>query len=67
MSSHIYICRFVLKGTANVAPGGMVELHMSAGPRGRDGGQSVFQASKAPEGNWSVKYMHPLSCFQVRR
>jgi hypothetical protein len=55
---------FVLKGTANVAPGGMVELWMnSSGARG--GGQSVFQACKAPEGHWSVKYMHPLSCFQA--
>ena len=58
---------FVLKGSANVAPGGMVELWLGSGATGRDGsqGQSVFQACKAPEGNWSVKYMHPLSCFQV--
>ena len=55
---------FVLKGTANVAPGGMVELWMNSSGA-RDGGQSVFQACKAPEGNWSVKYMHPLSCFQA--
>ena len=37
------LTRFVLKGTANVAPGGMVELWMNSSGA-RDGGQSVFQA-----------------------
>ena len=55
---------FVLKGTANVAPGGVVELWVNASGA-RAGGQSVFQACKAPEGHWSVKYAHPLSCFQA--
>ena len=52
---------FVLRGTANVAPGGVVELyHNQSGP-----GKVVFQAHKRPEGDWAVKYMHPLSCFQA--
>ena len=55
---------FVLKGTANVAPGGVVELFLPTSGA-RAGGQSVFQACKAPEGHWSVKYAHPLSCFQA--
>ena len=55
---------FILRGTANVAPGGRVELlHNPTGAK--DGGLVVFQACKRPEGDWSVKYMHPLSCFQV--
>ena len=55
---------FILKGTANVAPGGVVELFQNA--RASDGQQQcVFQAHKNPEGNWAVRYMHPLSCFQA--
>ena len=37
---------FVLKGTANVAPGGVVELWVNASGA-RAGGQNVFQACKA--------------------
>merc|ERR1719197_1147096 len=54
---------FVLKGSANVAPGGMIDLWLNSGSR--DGGLCVFQAYKMPDGHWSVKYMHPLSCFQA--
>jgi len=55
---------FILRGTANVAPGGRVELlHNPTGAK--DGGLVVFKACKRPEGDWSVKYMHPLSCFQA--
>ena len=55
---------FILRGTANVAPGGMVELFHN-GALGSGTGKVVFQAHKRPEGDWSVKYMHPLSCFQA--
>ena len=54
---------FILRGSANVAPGGMVDLWINS--QNRDGGQCVFQAYKSPEGNWCVRYMHPLSCFQA--
>jgi len=56
---------FILRGTANVAPGGVVELcHASSGSSSGQG-KVVFQAHKRPEGDWAVKYMHPLSCFQA--
>ena len=41
----------------------MIDLWLNSGSR--DGGLCVFQAYKMPDGHWSVKYMHPLSCFQV--
>mmetsp|Transcript_21917 Transcript_21917/g.50193 ORF Transcript_21917/g.50193 Transcript_21917/m.50193 type:complete len:875 (-) Transcript_21917:277-2901(-) len=53
----------ILRGNANVAPGGVVELTQSASAN--QPGKVVFQAFKRPEGDWSVKYMHPLSCFQA--
>mmetsp|Transcript_42752 Transcript_42752/g.125468 ORF Transcript_42752/g.125468 Transcript_42752/m.125468 type:complete len:1353 (-) Transcript_42752:1502-5560(-) len=53
----------ILRGNANVAPGGMVELAQSSSSS--LAGKIVFQAYKRPEGDWSVKYMHPLSCFQA--
>ena len=55
----------ILRGNANVAPGGVVELAMSS--TSSQAGVIVFQACKRPEGDWSVKYIHPLSCFQVSR
>ena len=54
---------FILRGTANVAPGGVVELALPKLELGQ--GKVVFQAHKRPEGDWAVKYMHPLSCFQA--
>merc|ERR1719230_2535106 len=42
----------------------MVELFHN-GALGSGTGKVVFQAQKRPEGDWSVKYMHPLSCFQA--
>merc|ERR1711871_1244645 len=58
---------FILRGTANVAPGGVVELSHGGNPTqpGGQQGKVVFQAHKRPEGDWAVKYMHPLSCFQA--
>jgi len=56
---------FILRGTANVAPGGMVELFHNGAALSSGSGKVVFQAFKRPEGDWSVKYMHPLSCFQA--
>jgi len=53
----------ILRGNANVAPGGVVELAQSSSSS--QAGKVVFQACKRPEGDWSVKYMHPLSCFQA--
>lgn len=53
----------ILRGNANVAPGGLVELAQSSSSS--QSGKVVFQACKRPEGDWSVKYMHPLSCFQA--
>ena len=55
---------FILRGSANVAPGGIVELYHNGAP-GSGSGKVVFQAHKRPEGDWAVKYMHPLSCFQA--
>merc|ERR1719424_656344 len=55
---------FILRGTANVAPGGVVELFHGCSPQSGQG-KVVFQAHKRPEGDWAVKYMHPLSCFQA--
>ena len=55
---------FILRGTANVAPGGVVELFHGGSPQSGQG-KVVFQAHKRPEGDWAVKYMHPLSCFQA--
>lgn len=56
---------FILKGSANVAPGGMVELVHGGSSGGSGAGKVVFQAYKRQEGDWCVKYMHPLSCFQA--
>ena len=58
---------FILRGTANIAPGGVVELYHGGNPSqpGSQQGKVVFQAHKRPEGDWAVKYMHPLSCFQA--
>jgi len=53
----------ILRGNANVAPGGVVELVQST--TSSQTGKVVFQACKRPEGDWMTKYMHPLSCFQA--
>ena len=50
---------FILRGTANIAPGGVVELYHGSQTSGQ--GRVVFMAHKRPEGDWTVKYMHPLS------
>lgn len=47
-----------LNGVAQVSPGGTVELHTADGTR-------VFDAHARESGLWSVKYRHPLSCYQA--
>eukprot|EP00965_Chrysotila_dentata_P172239 5683793-Pleurochrysis_carterae.AAC.1 len=55
---------FLIKGVANVAPGGSVELYVQNSAQNKEGQGKVFQAYKRQDGDWSVRYMHPLSCFQ---
>ena len=52
---------FVLKGLAQLVPGGRVQLKF----RGGDHSAVVFEAYRATEDRWAVRYRHPLSAYQA--
>ena len=51
----------VLRGAAQLVPGGKVQLRW----RGGDKAAVVFEAYRANQDQWAVRYRHPLSCFQA--
>ena len=52
---------FVLKGLALLTPGGRVQLKF----RGGDQSAVVFEAYRATDERWAVRYRHPLSAYQA--
>jgi len=52
---------FVLKGLAQLVPGGRVQLKF----RGGDHSAVVFEAYRSSDDRWTVRYRHPLSAFQA--
>ena len=51
----------VLRGAAQLVPGGKVQLRW----RGGDKAAVVFEAYRANQDQWAVRYRHPLSCLQA--
>ena len=52
---------FVLKGAAQLVPGGKVSLRF----RGGREAATVFEAYRASGDRWAVRYRHPLSAYQA--
>ena len=52
---------FVLRGLVQLVPGGRVQLKF----RGGDHSAVVFEAYRASEDRWTVRYRHPLSAYQA--
>ena len=52
---------FVLKGLAQLVPGGRVQLKF----RGGEHSAVVFEAYRSTGDRWAVRYRHPLSAFQA--
>jgi len=52
---------FVLKGLALLVPGGRVQLKF----RGGDQSAVVFEAFRATDERWAIRYRHPLSAYQA--
>ena len=52
---------FILKGAAQLTPGGKVSLRF----RGGREAATVFEAYRASGDRWAVRYRHPLSAYQA--